>query len=128
MHQLTTCSSAFRRAFPHEYASTEELLAMTFVHGPEGASFLDEKPARLRFFLGYTDEFAPRDGSERLKVLCTVRVAMSFADLRCSSRSWDSCGEIIMKSFASWISTTSFEGRNLEGALIISVCQLVRSV
>lgn len=41
---------------------------MTFVHGPEEASFLNEKPATLRFFVGYVDEFAPGDGSDRVRV------------------------------------------------------------
>lgn len=41
---------------------------MTFVHGPEEAVFLDTKPAKLRFFLGYTDEFAPEDGSDQVRV------------------------------------------------------------
>lgn len=33
---------------------------MTFVHGPEGVPFLEDKPAKLRFFLGYVDNLAPR--------------------------------------------------------------------
>eukprot|EP00752_Nemacystus_decipiens_P010261 g9145.t1 len=45
--------------------ATEEFLAMTFVHGPEEASFQESKPAKLRFFLGYVDEFAPSDGSNQ---------------------------------------------------------------
>lgn len=40
---------------------------MTFVHGPEQAAFLNEKPAKLRFFVGYVDEFAPGDGSDRVR-------------------------------------------------------------
>ena len=32
---------------------------MTFVHGPEGVTFPDDKPAKLRFFLGYVDDLAP---------------------------------------------------------------------
>lgn len=40
---------------------------MTFVHGPEQATFQNEKPAKLRFFVGYVDEFAPGDGSDRVR-------------------------------------------------------------
>ena len=40
---------------------------MTFVHGPEEASFLESKPAKLRFFLGYVDEFGPGDGSNQVR-------------------------------------------------------------
>lgn len=39
---------------------------MTFVHGPSQASFLGNKPAKLRFFVGYADEFAPGDGSDQV--------------------------------------------------------------
>lgn len=39
---------------------------MTFVKGPRQASFLDGKPAKLRFFLGYANEFAPGDGSNQV--------------------------------------------------------------
>ena len=53
------------RAPSHEGGSTE-YMAMTFVDGPEEASFLDERPAKLRFFLGYVDEFAPGDGSNKV--------------------------------------------------------------
>ena len=55
------------RAPSHEGGSKEEFLAMTFVDGPEEASFLDERPAKLRFFLGYVDEFAPGDGSNQVR-------------------------------------------------------------
>lgn len=44
----------------------EEFLAMTFVHGPEQASFVEGKPAKLRFFLGYVDEFASGDGADEV--------------------------------------------------------------
>ncbi|CAM9423661.1 unnamed protein product [Ectocarpus fasciculatus] len=40
----------------YDDVSTEEFLAMTFVHGPEGVTFPENKPAKLRFFLGYVDE------------------------------------------------------------------------
>lgn len=40
---------------------------MTFVHGPEGVNFPNDKPAKLRFFLGYVDEYAPAtDGSDKV--------------------------------------------------------------
>ena len=32
---------------------------MTFVHGPEGVTFPQDKPAKLRFFLGYVDDVMP---------------------------------------------------------------------
>ncbi|CAN0015811.1 unnamed protein product [Ectocarpus sp. 12 AP-2014] len=50
--------------------STEELLVMTFVHGPEGVNFPDDKPAKLRFFLGYVDDLAPsgEDSSDRVVI------------------------------------------------------------
>eukprot|EP00752_Nemacystus_decipiens_P017613 g15785.t1 len=51
------------RAPSHEDGCKEEFLAITFVRGPREATFVDEKPAKLRFFLGYVDEFAPGDGS-----------------------------------------------------------------
>lgn len=38
---------------------------MTFVDGPEETSFRDEKPAKIRFFMGYADEFARADGSDQ---------------------------------------------------------------
>ncbi|CAN0127637.1 unnamed protein product [Scytosiphon promiscuus] len=53
-----------RAPFHADGSKEEEFLAMTFVHGPEQASFLNEKPAKLRFFVGYVDEFAPGDGSD----------------------------------------------------------------
>eukprot|EP00752_Nemacystus_decipiens_P015533 g13859.t2 len=47
-------------------ASAEEFLAMTFVNGPEGLSFTDNKPAKLRFFLGCVDDVEPdEDGSDQ---------------------------------------------------------------
>lgn len=55
------------RAPSHEDSFKEEFLAMTFVHGPEEASFLETKPAKLHFFLGYVDEFAPGDGSNQVR-------------------------------------------------------------
>lgn len=50
----------------HENALKEDFLAMTFVHGPEEAVFLEGKTAKLRFFLGYVDEFEPEDGSGQM--------------------------------------------------------------
>ncbi|CAM9472731.1 unnamed protein product [Ectocarpus fasciculatus] len=47
------------RAPFYDDTSTEEFLAMTFVHGPEGVTFPEDKPAKLRFFLGYVDESTP---------------------------------------------------------------------
>lgn len=55
------------RAPFHTDGFTEEFLAMTFIHGPEEASFLNE-PAKLRFFVGYADEFTPGDGSDRVRM------------------------------------------------------------
>ena len=42
---------------------------MTFVHGPEGIAFPADKPAKLRFFLGYVDDVAPagEDGFDQVK-------------------------------------------------------------
>lgn len=54
------------RAPSHEELFKKDFLAMTFVKGPRQASFVDDKPAKLRFFLGYTDEFTPGDGSDRV--------------------------------------------------------------
>ena len=50
-------------------ASIEEYLAMTFVHGPERVSFPADKPAKLRFFLGYVDDVAPagESGSDEVE-------------------------------------------------------------
>ncbi|CAN0080015.1 unnamed protein product [Ectocarpus fasciculatus] len=63
--QIVTCrTEGSVRAPSHEASHDEEFLAMTFVRGPEEASFLDEKPAKLRFFVGYVDEFVPEDGSD----------------------------------------------------------------
>lgn len=44
----------------------EEFLAMTFVAGPEEAMFRDDKPAKLRFFMGYADEFSREYGTEQV--------------------------------------------------------------
>lgn len=40
---------------------------MTFVHGPEEASFLIDKPAKLRSFVGYVDEFSAEEDSDRVR-------------------------------------------------------------
>ena len=56
-------------------APTEEYLAMTFVHGPEGVAFPADGPAKLRFFLGYVDDVV-EDGVDQV----------SFAEL--SSNVW----------------------------------------
>lgn len=56
------------RAPSHKTSHDEEFLAMTFVHGPEKASFLHEKPAKLRFFVGCVDEFVPEDSSDRVSL------------------------------------------------------------
>lgn len=60
----------------------EEFLAMTFVHGPEGVTFPDDKPAKLRFFLGYVDNLAPggEDGRNQVIVFFCV-----FEDVLLSS-------------------------------------------
>ncbi|CAN0237418.1 unnamed protein product [Scytosiphon promiscuus] len=65
---LEHAGRAFRGAPFCDVESTDEFLAMTFVHGPEGVTFPDDKPARLRFFLGYVDELAAgrEDGSEQV--------------------------------------------------------------
>lgn len=39
---------------------------MTFVRGPEEAVFRDDQQAKLRFFMGYADEFAREDGAEEV--------------------------------------------------------------
>lgn len=44
----------------------EEFLAMTFVNGPEEAVFRDDQPAKLRFFMGYADEYSREDGAEQV--------------------------------------------------------------
>ncbi|CAB1106731.1 unnamed protein product [Ectocarpus sp. CCAP 1310/34] len=54
------------RAPSHEGCGKEEFLAMTFVHGPKEAIFLDNKPAKLRFFMGFVDEFAAGASSDRV--------------------------------------------------------------
>ncbi|CAM9227605.1 unnamed protein product [Ectocarpus sp. 12 AP-2014] len=42
---------------------------MTFVQGPEGVTFPEDKPAKLRFFLGYVDESTPAgEGSDQVAV------------------------------------------------------------
>lgn len=51
-----------RRAPFYDADSTEEFLAMTFVNGPEGVTFEYNKPAKLRFFLGYVDDVLPGEG------------------------------------------------------------------
>eukprot|EP00752_Nemacystus_decipiens_P016266 g14546.t1 len=49
----------------HGQDFNEDFLAMTFVDGPEEAKFSADKPAKLRFFVGYVDEFEPEDDSDR---------------------------------------------------------------
>lgn len=68
---------ALPRAPSHEDAFKKEFLAMTFVKGPRQVSFLDEKPAKLRFFLGYVDEFAPGDGSDRVSDVAIYQITNS---------------------------------------------------
>lgn len=47
---------------------------MAFVHGPEGVTFPDDKPAKLRFFLGYVDELSPvGDGSDQVIFVFTLQ-------------------------------------------------------
>ncbi|CAM9675081.1 unnamed protein product [Scytosiphon promiscuus] len=48
-----TCRAPFR-----DGSHSEEFVAMTFVHGPEEATFRSDRPAKLRFFMGFADEFA----------------------------------------------------------------------
>lgn len=72
---------ALARAPSHGDAFKEEFLAMTFVAGPNQASFLDEKPAKLRFFIGYADEFAPGDGSDRVSDNCPWPIARGVGTL-----------------------------------------------
>lgn len=50
---------------------------MTFVHGPEGVTFPNDKPAKLRFFLGCVVDPAPvEDGADQVNpsslILSTV--------------------------------------------------------
>ena len=56
----------FHRAPFHGDAPKDEFLAMTFVTGPEEAVFQDDHPAKLRFFMGYADEFSREDGTEQV--------------------------------------------------------------
>lgn len=71
-----------RRAPFCDDASTDEFLAMTFVHGPEGVAFPDDKPAKLRFFLGYVDNVAPggEDGPDQV-IVHTFRRGRMFRPL-----------------------------------------------
>lgn len=41
---------------------------MTFVRGPEEAVFQDDQPAKLRFFMGYADEFSREYGAEQVSL------------------------------------------------------------
>lgn len=66
---------ALPRAPSHEGLFKREFLAMTFVKGPRQASFIGDKPAKLRFFLGYTDEFTPGDGSNRVSDVALSQMA-----------------------------------------------------
>lgn len=61
------------RAPPFDDTSTEEFLAMTFVHGPEGVTFSEDKPAKIRFFLGCVDDLAPTgDGADQASFFFTM--------------------------------------------------------
>lgn len=61
-------------------ASTGEYLAMTFIDGPEEAVFLGDKPAKLRFFVGFTDEFIRNDGSNQVYFYALVEARAVFWD------------------------------------------------
>lgn len=52
---------------------------MTFVSGPEEASFLNEKPAKLRLFVGHMDDFTPGEDSDRVSEMLTLRIARGIA-------------------------------------------------
>lgn len=56
---------------------------MTFVHGPDGVTFPDDKPAKLRFFLGYVDEAVPT-ADDVIQVMC-IFVFLLFEEVRCAS-------------------------------------------
>lgn len=62
----------FYRAPFHGDAPAEEFLAMTLVNGPEEAVFQDDYPAKLRFFMGYADEFSREDGTEQVSCDCIL--------------------------------------------------------
>ena len=47
---------------------------MTFVHGPKEAVFHEDKPAKLRFFMGYADEFERGDGSDQVVLSAVSRL------------------------------------------------------
>ena len=71
-HRLATLPalSYCQRVAAYDDASTEEWLAMTFIHGPEWVTFSDEHPAKLRFFLGCVDDLAPdEDGVNQVSSL-----------------------------------------------------------
>lgn len=59
MNRLST-DCAFPRQMPGSSDEVaEEILAMPFVRGPDGVKFKADKPAKLRFFLGHVNDFAP---------------------------------------------------------------------
>lgn len=63
---------------------------MTFVHGPEGVAFSEDKPAKLRFFLGCVDDLAvAEDGVDKVTfpfaplyqcVFCYFRLSLCFVE------------------------------------------------
>ena len=66
-----------RRDAPIDDAPTEEFLAMTFVHGPEGVTFSSEKPAKLRFCLGCVDDLAPAEGgANQVNFFCSANLIL----------------------------------------------------
>lgn len=58
------------RATLHEDDLSEEFLITAVIGGPDEVSFLKEKPAKLRFFVGYVDELAAEHGSDLVRRLC----------------------------------------------------------
>lgn len=65
------CAYTCVRAPFHDGTPAEEFMAMTFVHGPEEAIFRDDRPARLRFFMGFADEFACSETPDEARIETT---------------------------------------------------------
>ena len=77
-----------QRGPPYDDTSTDEFLAMTFVHGPAGVMFSDEKPAKLRFFLGCVDDLVPADDGAGQASLSLVMLHFNRALFLCIVHSW----------------------------------------
>lgn len=67
---------------------------MTSIHGPEGAVFRDDKPAKLRFFVGFADEFVHNDGSNQVRfdalveASAVIRKCRLFVSMHVNGRSY----------------------------------------